>query len=174
MALGVFRDRQIVIPVSRSRDGDWITPVLRRMGFGEPARGSSSDGASALLRSLVRATKEGHPVGMLPDGPRGPAGVAQPGVVALARLTGARLHLAGVSADRAWHFGSWDRAMLPKPFARVYCHFGRTVDVPKGSKEGALAETLALVQAELTRLDREADAACGRPSPTASTDGGSP
>lgn len=161
IALGVFRDRGLVVPVSRSRDGDWIAAVLRRMGFGESVRGSSSDGASTLLRLLVRAVREGRPVGILPDGPRGPAGVAQPGVVALARLTGARLHLAGLSADRAWRFGSWDHALLPKPFARVRTRFGRTLDVPKGSDGEAFVEALATLQEELHRLDRELDAEMG-------------
>ncbi len=160
-ALGAFRDRGMVMPVSRSRDGDWIEAVLRWMGFGPSARGSSSDGASTLLRTLVRTVKSGTPVGMLPDGPRGPAGVAQPGVVALARMTGAQLHLAGVSADRAWRFGSWDQAILPKPFARVRCHFGRTLDVPKGSDKEALAEALATLQAELHALDLALDPATG-------------
>ena len=157
-ALCIFRDRGLVIPISRSRDGDWITAVIRRMGFGEGPRGSSSDGASTLLRSLVRAVRAGDVVGVLPDGPRGPAGVAQPGVVALARMTGARLCTAGTSADRAWRFGSWDRPLLPKPFARVRCRFGETLCVPKGSSEEALAEALSRLQQELHRLDDGLDA----------------
>ena len=158
VAIGIFRDRGLVIPVSKSRDGDWIEAVLRRLGFGESPRGSSSDGASALLRNLVRAVRAGHPVGMLPDGPRGPAGVAQPGIVALARMTGARLCTAGTSASSSWRFGSWDRSILPRPFARVRCRFGRTLFVPKGSDGEALATHLAELQAELHRLDDGLDA----------------
>ena len=162
-ALCIFRDRGLVIPVSRSRDGDWITSVIGHMGFGEGPRGSSSDGASTLLRSLVRAVRSGQTVGILPDGPRGPAGVAQPGVIALARMTGARLCTAGTSADRAWRFGSWDRPLLPKPFARVRCRFGKTLHVPKGSSEEALAAALAELQEELHRLDDGLDAELTNP-----------
>ena len=158
VALGVFRDRGLVIPVSKSRDGDWIASVLVRMGFGEPPRGSSSDGASTLLRNLVRAARSGQRVAMLPDGPRGPAGIAQPGVVALARMTGARLFPAGISASSSWRFGSWDRVLLPRPFARVRCRFGRTLRVPKGSDGEALAAHLAKLQAELHQLDSGLDA----------------
>lgn len=153
VALGLFRDRGLVIPISKSRDGDWIAAVLRRSGFGESPRGSSSDGGSALLRGLIRATRSGQPVAMLPDGPRGPAGVAQPGVVALARATGARLCPASASADSYWEFGSWDRAILPRPFARVKCRFGQALHVPKGSDGEALAAHLAELQAELHQLD---------------------
>ena len=73
-----WRDRGLVIPVSRSRDGDWIDAVLRRLGFAKSARGSSSRGATALLRELIRRVRGGEAIGMLPDGPRGPSGVAKP------------------------------------------------------------------------------------------------
>jgi lysophospholipid acyltransferase (LPLAT)-like uncharacterized protein len=33
------------------------------------------------------------------------------------------------SADRAWYFDSWDRFMIPKPFARVTLRFGRMMDL---------------------------------------------
>jgi hypothetical protein len=33
------------------------------------------------------------------------------------------------SADRAWYFNSWDRFMIPKPFARVTLRFGRMIDL---------------------------------------------
>ncbi len=158
VAMGIFRDLGILIPVSKSRDGDWVEAVLGRLGFGESPRGSSSDGASTLLRNLIRSTRAGHRVGMLPDGPRGPAGVAQPGVVALARITGARLCTAGSSASSCWRFGSWDRPILPRPFARVRCRFGRRLHVPKGSDGEALAAHLAELQAELHRLDDGLDA----------------
>ncbi len=158
VALGLFHDRGLVIPISKSRDGDWIDAVLRRMGFGESVRGSSSAGASTLLRGLIRATRAGHCVAMMPDGPRGPAGVAQPGVVALARMTGATLCPAGVSVSAAWQFGSWDRAILPRPFARVRCRFGRTLLVPKGSDGEALAAHLAELETELHQLDSGPDA----------------
>ncbi len=164
VALVVLRDRQFTIPVSRSRDGDWIDGVLRRMGFAESARGSSSKGASTLLRALVRVVNAGGSVGMLPDGPRGPAGVAQPGVVALARMTGADLVPAGISAAPCWRFGSWDRAILPKPFARVRIHFGEPLRLPKRSDAEAIEAARAKLQAELHRLDLTLDTELKNPA----------
>src|SRR5262245_60813397 len=86
-----WRDQSIAIAVSLSRDGDWIDAVLSRLGFAESPRGSSSRGATGLLREMIRGARAGVPMGLLPDGPRGPAGVAKPGAVALARATGADL-----------------------------------------------------------------------------------
>ena len=40
------------------------------------------------LRSLIRAGEEGGDLCVTPDGPKGPAQVAKPGVVHLAKATG--------------------------------------------------------------------------------------
>jgi lysophospholipid acyltransferase (LPLAT)-like uncharacterized protein len=151
-----MRDRDATVPISLSRDGDWIDAVLKRMGFAEAARGSSSKAATTLLRSLIRQVRKGGLVAMLPDGPRGPARDAKPGVVALARATQTPLIPVGVAIDRCWEFGSWDRTVLPKPFARVVLRYGEPLEVPKR----AGAEEIEALRKELStmmdRLDGEA------------------
>ena len=148
-----WRNRGLAIPVSLSRDGDWIDGVLRRLGFAKSARGSSSRGGSGLLRELIRRARAGQPIGMLPDGPRGPAGVAKPGIVALARATGARIVPVGIAATPAWRFGSWDRTLLPRPFARVRYVYGEPLGVPRDTEPDALEAARAGLEAELHRLD---------------------
>jgi lysophospholipid acyltransferase (LPLAT)-like uncharacterized protein len=66
------------------------------------------------------------------DGPRGPAGVIKAGVVSLARAAGAVVVPVYTASDRAWYFKSWDRFMLPKPFAKVTLRFGEMLDVTSG------------------------------------------
>jgi len=154
-----WRDRNIAIAVSLSRDGDWIDAVLAGLGFAESPRGSSSRGATALLRELIRRTRAGEPVGILLDGPRGPAGVAKPGTVALARATGARLVPIGIAAAPGFRFGSWDRTLLPYPFARVRIVFGAPRFVPRDAEGEALEAMRRELEAELHRLDRVATAA---------------
>jgi lysophospholipid acyltransferase (LPLAT)-like uncharacterized protein len=148
-----WRGRGLVIPVSRSRDGDWIDPVLQRLGFAGSARGSSSRGATTLLRELIRRVRRGERIGMLPDGPRGPAGVAKPGIVALARATGTELVPVGIAAHPVWRFGSWDRAELPRPFARVQCVYGAPLRVPRHATPEQLEAERARFEEALNRLD---------------------
>ena len=154
-----WRDRNIAIAVSLSRDGDWIDAVLVRLGFAASARGSSSRGATELLRELIRRTRASEPIGILLDGPRGPAGVAKPGVVALARATGARLVPIGIAAAPTLRFGSWDRTLLPYPFARVRIVFGTPRYVARATEGEALEARRRELEAELHRLDGMAAAA---------------
>jgi hypothetical protein len=148
-----WRDRRIAIAVSLSRDGDRIDAVLARLGFAPSARGSSSRGATGLLRELIRRARAGEPVAILLDGPRGPAGVAKPGAVALARATGARLVPVGIAAAPSFRFGSWDRTVLPLPFARVRIVFGAPVLVPRDASAAVLEAARAQLEAEQHRLD---------------------
>jgi lysophospholipid acyltransferase (LPLAT)-like uncharacterized protein len=156
-----FRNRGIVVPVSQSRDGDLGSSLLRYLGFAATARGSSSRGATGLLRNLIRQARAGRPVAILPDGPRGPAGRAKPGVIAVARASGALLVPIGVSASPAKQFGSWDRAILPLPFARVTCSYGEPIQVPKKATGEALEELRSELEATLDRLNLQLDAELG-------------
>lgn len=153
-----WRDRGLAIPVSQSRDGDLVAAVLRRLGFAESPRGSSSRHASSLLRALIRLVREGATVGMLPDGPRGPAGEAKPGVVALARVTGAPLVPVGIATTRRIVFSSWDRTVLPLPFARVCCLYGDPILIPPQTTAAEQEGFRQHLEKELGRLDAEAAA----------------
>jgi lysophospholipid acyltransferase (LPLAT)-like uncharacterized protein len=162
-----WRGRGVAVPVSRSRDGDRIDAVLGRLGFAPSPRGSSSRGASALLRSMIRLARAGHLVAVLPDGPRGPARVAKPGVVALASAADAALVPVAVAARPCLRFGSWDRVMLPLPFARVHCVYGEPIRLPKRSGDADVERWSAELEAALGRLGDAADRALGiaRPAP---------
>ena len=79
--------KPISVMSSRSRDGEIIAGVFRYYGV-DVARGSSSRGASAVLREMIRRARAGSNIVFTPDGPTGPARVAKDGVVFAAQATG--------------------------------------------------------------------------------------
>jgi lysophospholipid acyltransferase (LPLAT)-like uncharacterized protein len=104
---------------SASKDGRIMTTVLRLLGA-RVSVGSSSRGGAAGLRSLMRDVRADHNCGLAVDGPRGPIYKLKPGVLEVSRLLNCPIFYASVSCDRAFNLHrSWDRAFLPKPFARV-------------------------------------------------------
>jgi lysophospholipid acyltransferase (LPLAT)-like uncharacterized protein len=153
-----FRDLGAAIPVSRSRDGDRIVAVLDRLGYGPAPRGSSSRGGPAALAGAIRAAGEGRVIGVLCDGPRGPARRCKPGVLAIARATGLPLYPIGVAARPAIRFGSWDRTLLPLPFARVLFTGGAPLEVPASATREDLEALRQHLEQELTRLQALAEA----------------
>lgn len=161
MAAHQFRDRRAVVIVSRSRDGDWIEALLSRLGYAPSPRGSSSRGGAMALRQQIRTVRETGAGALLCDGPRGPAGVAKPGVLLLARACRTPLRPIALSARPALRFGSWDRMLLPLPFARVVCAYGDPIPVPHDADDAALEACRSRLERALTQLTAEADRRLG-------------
>jgi lysophospholipid acyltransferase (LPLAT)-like uncharacterized protein len=122
--------RPISIMISRSKDGEIISKIVRLLGW-YPVRGSSSKGGSQALRTLKRLVHKGYKVGHIVDGPRGPLGVVKPGLLLIAQATGMPIIPTIVSPERKWVFNSWDRFMVPKPFSRVIISFCDEVYIPR-------------------------------------------
>lgn len=118
-----YKDYHPGLMISQSSDGDLIAAVAKRTGW-YPVRGSSSKGGSEALRLMIEHLKKFRLAGHIVDGPRGPACEVKPGIIRLAAATNAVIVPFYTAADRAWYFNSWDRFLLPKPFANVILQFG--------------------------------------------------
>jgi lysophospholipid acyltransferase (LPLAT)-like uncharacterized protein len=120
------RRRRITLLVSRHRDGTLVASAAARLGY-DLARGSSTRGGATAYRHVLRALAAGATVAVTPDGPAGPPGVVKPGVIRAALR--ARVPVLPVCAhvDRAWRLRSWDRLVVPQPFARVIVEYGEPV-----------------------------------------------
>src|SRR3977135_277461 len=129
-----FRRRGIVVITSENFDGEWIAGIIERFGYGT-ARGSTSRGGRRALLQLRREMAAGKAAGFTLDGPRGPARVAQPGAVWLAKATGNPVLPFHLEADRHWTTRSWDRTQIPKPFATVALSVGEPFYVSAGADD---------------------------------------
>ncbi len=124
----IHRNEDILVLVSRSRDGELVARPLRRMGF-RTARGSSSRGGGAALLEVLGDLESGRRVVFTPDGPRGPLGAVQPGVVAAAQKTGVPVLPVAWAGRRVKALSSWDRFMIPYPFGRYQVVYHAPVDI---------------------------------------------
>lgn len=130
------RNQGVSILVSEHKDGELIARFAESIGYGT-IRGSSTRGAAGALLGLVRALGEGKEVGITPDGPRGPACSYAPGAAVAASKAGALILPMAAHADRAWRLGSWDRFMIPQPFARLTIAYGAAVRLPEDARAAA-------------------------------------
>lgn len=141
---------------SRSRDGEIVSRWIRRFGL-VPVRGSSSRGGTDALRELTRAVRAGREVVVVPDGPRGPREVLKPGVIVLARLSGAPIVPMAVGASREWRLRSWDEFRIPRPFARCVVRFGEPIRVSRTADRAAEEAARKEVEAALRGLSWQVD-----------------
>jgi lysophospholipid acyltransferase (LPLAT)-like uncharacterized protein len=117
------RGQGIAILVSEHGDGEVISRVALALGF-SLVRGSTSRGAERSLLELTRVASSGADVAVSPDGPRGPAHSFAPGALLTAYRASAPILMVAASASSAWRLKSWDRFMIPRPFARVTVAYG--------------------------------------------------
>jgi lysophospholipid acyltransferase (LPLAT)-like uncharacterized protein len=142
--------RRAVAMISRSRDGDLSSGVMRSLGL-VVVRGSSSCGGAAALRAVVRALGMGLDALFAVDGPRGPARRAKPGAAIAARLGGAAVVPVGSAASRATVLErAWDRFFIPWPFSRVVVVAGAPLDATEA------AESPELVERAIARVEQRA------------------
>lgn len=141
--------RRMLMMVSRSRDGEFITRVMNRFGI-DGARGSSSRGGSDALRELLRelGRPQARDIGITPDGPRGPRGRVQDGVLGLSAGSGRPIYPITTRCSRFWELPSWDRFQIPQPGAVCRVVFGPVLPAPKSTDP----EEMEKVRGELERV----------------------
>jgi lysophospholipid acyltransferase (LPLAT)-like uncharacterized protein len=146
--------RRATVLASLSRDGDLIAGFTAC--FGLPAvRGSSSRGGAAAVRALAAVLRAREDVVIVPDGPRGPARCLQPGVVTLAAMTGAPIVPLAFAARPRIVLDTWDRFLIPVPFARAAVVFGAPVEVPRHADRDEAARRVAAALDAVTGLADE-------------------
>ncbi|MBP0464155.1 lysophospholipid acyltransferase family protein [Roseomonas sp. PWR1] len=156
--------RRAQVLISRHRDGRLIAAAVRPFGI-DVVHASSSRGGATGLRGLARILAGGGVAVITPDGPRGPARVAAPGVAQLAALTGVPVLPCAVASTRMRLAGSWDRMRFPLPFGRGFAVVGAPVAVARDGVEDALPRIAAALTAACEVVDRLAKVGEGEPPP---------
>jgi len=134
------RNQGVAVLISEHRDGELIARLATSLGY-RLVRGSSTRGGERALLSLVRELNEGNEVAVTPDGPRGPAFKYAAGALVAAQRSGAAILPIAAHASSAWRLGSWDRFLIPKPFARVTIAYGPPAHVEAATARAAADET---------------------------------
>ena len=141
--------------ISPSVDGELPAMIARREGA-VVLRGSSTTSGARVLRDNFMALRQGVSPAITPDGPYGPRFEFKPGAILAAQLSGRPMLPIAFHASRAWRFRTWDRFVLPWPFARVVIAVGAPRYVPKSLDAAGLQRWQADMAAELHAVYRAA------------------
>ena len=159
MPVFFYRNTGINCLVSMGRDGEYISRVMNKLGYGTVRGSSSREGVKALML-LKRGLAEGHDAAITPDGPKGPKQEAKGGAIVLAKLTGVPIYPFGFDASRKIVLKSWDNFIIPLPFSRGVFVWGNPITVPAGADEALMEKKRMELQAEMDRVALEAGKIC--------------
>lgn len=165
------KGKKVKCIISNNFDGEIIARVVRKSGF-FTIRGSSNkmpDGrvdfkdkkGMQVLRSGVKALKQGYSLGITPDGPKGPAHKFKSNSLYIASLSGARILTFTFSATNPIIFKSWDNFMLPRPFSKITVIFGEFFEIEKNITKEGLEKHGKAIENNLNKITDEADKLCG-------------
>ncbi len=128
--LHLFQHRGIGVMMSTSRAGRMQAGFWSLYGWPVVWGSTKKKEGVAALREVLRLVRGGAMFGFTPDGPKGPRHYAHPGVVYLASKAPAVVMPLAVAASDFWCLPTWDRYLIPKPFARVHVHLGEPLHIP--------------------------------------------
>lgn len=152
----IYKGNKLSFLVSPHRDGQILGRAFKKFGF-RPILGSSDKGGGHALHQMIRAIHEGYDVAIVPDGPKGPCQRVQPGVIELARRTGAPILPVSFSASKRKIMKTWDRFLLPQPFSKGVFIWGKPIYVDREGDWEYLEERRLLLERRLNELTQEAD-----------------
>jgi lysophospholipid acyltransferase (LPLAT)-like uncharacterized protein len=105
--------------------------------------------------------EQGCLAGIVADGSKGPARIAQKGAVVLARETGVPVMPTGFAARPAFRFNSWDRTILPFPVSKVVMVYGQPISVPPDARGVRIEEFRKNLEDSLNESTRIAEEIIG-------------
>lgn len=154
------------IMISQHRDGEYIARTAERVGV-PVVRGSATRGGARAFRAQLQVLAAGGHVAITPDGPRGPACKVKPGAIELARLSGMPILGVAFGAAPALVLKSWDRFLVPAPFARGVYVWAAPLYVPRGASRDDIPRFQARLEERLNEAAALADRVArgeGRPA----------
>lgn len=150
-----YRNKNINVLISLSRDGEYVARIIESFGFGV-VRGSTSKGAISGLKKMIEVIQTGFDAGITPDGPRGPKQIANIGTIYLASLSGASIVPFSFDAAKKIVLSSWDNFIIPLPFTKGVFVWGDEIEVPKDADEKILEEKRKELEISLNSLTQNA------------------
>jgi len=117
------------------------------------------------LMEAVRELKKGAVLCFTPDGPRGPSGVVQGGLMMMAKKSGQPIIPIGMATNRRWLIKSWDRYMVPKPFSRGVMVFGDPIFVPADASDEEVERLRIVAEGAIHQAEIDAEAFFGHSKP---------
>ncbi|MCS7309199.1 MAG: lysophospholipid acyltransferase family protein [Armatimonadetes bacterium] len=152
----VFNGKGFWAIISLSRDGEVQNHIFRRFGF-RIIRGSTGRGGIRAALEAARRVAEGGILAFTPDGPRGPNREVQPGALFIAQKAQCPIIPAGVAAYPRALLPTWDRYMIPLPFARGVFLFGEPIEVPQDLSEEQFEQLRQQVKQAINALEERAE-----------------
>jgi hypothetical protein len=122
----IYKNKNLSVIVSSSKDGIRASAVAQKWNF-TILQGSSSRQGFSAYRQCLRALQNNSSIAITTDGPKGPRGIVKSGISHLCVMTKAPVIPVAIHPSGFWRLNSWDKMLIPKPFATLTIKTGEIV-----------------------------------------------
>jgi lysophospholipid acyltransferase (LPLAT)-like uncharacterized protein len=150
------RRRDLVALISKSKDGDLLSNLLKYWDY-TVVRGSSTEGGEVALGILIDYAKNNKSVVITPDGPKGPRHKLKAGAVIAAKKSGIPLVLMGVGFKNKKHLKSWDEFEIPRLFSEANIIYSDPIYIDNNLSYDETSEVIKRNEEILNNLHNEAN-----------------
>jgi hypothetical protein len=145
--------------ISPSVDGQ-APSMLAQLYGAHVVRGSGSYTGVRAVRGVYQAiVKDGISPGITPDGPRGPRFKFKPGAIFTAQISRKAVVPIAYAATPAWVLRTWDKFVIPPPFAKVCIAIGEPYFPPEKLSDEQMAEAQRELERRMLETYKQAKAA---------------
>jgi len=146
----------IVVMSSISRDGILQANILKKFGYAI-AFGSSSKSPVRAIIGALQKMRTGYNLAVAIDGPTGPIYKVKPGAIYLAKKTNAFIVPTTFSARPRLTLKSWDKYLLPFPFAQSVMYFGEPFQPSPDLNEKTIQKECDFLEKTLNQITETSD-----------------
>lgn len=148
--LFIRRNSNVTMLLSPHGDAEIVNQFASLLGM-KSIRGSSYRGGAAAIKKLL-SEQQSNIVAFAADGPRGPRRQMAAGPVFLASKTQLPIVLGGFGYSKFWRMNSWDKFIVPKPFARGRMILSQMFYIPPQLKKDGLEFYRLKLETALSQL----------------------
>lgn len=148
--------KKIVAIISAHSDGMMVARTFKHLNI-DHVSGSTNKGGVRAFITLKEVLDRQDVVGIIPDGPRGPARKLSEGIIFLAKHSGQPIVPLAYASSRYKTFNSWDKFQLPLPFSKGVFIYGDPIFIPQDIKGDDMEKYRLLVENALTAVEHQAD-----------------
>lgn len=153
-------NKGICIMSSTSRDGRLQAKILSQFNY-KIAFGSSGKSPVRALVGAIQKMREGFDLAMTVDGPRGPIYKVKPGALFLAKKMGTVIVPVVTTAYPFIQLKSWDKYILPLPFAKGIVCFGEPLMLSEDMSEKTIQKESENLEGKLNAMMEDVDKQIG-------------
>jgi lysophospholipid acyltransferase (LPLAT)-like uncharacterized protein len=152
----VHKRRDLVALISKSKDGDLLSNLLKYWDY-TVVRGSSTEGGEIALGILIDYAKNNKSIAVTPDGPKGPRHKLKAGAVITAKKSGIPLILMAVGFKNKRYLSSWDKFEVPMLFSETKVIYSDPIYVDKDLDYNETSKVIKQCEEILNDLHNEAN-----------------